>query len=106
MLSKPQNARAQALLGCALLKRMLHSELLSQTSATAESSLEIQCINSQKIVELSQTIASIKDISHDASRVSAQISDILGLIRDSTVSTSRIRHLTDSVDTLTLKAQG
>ena len=85
---------------------MLHSELLSKTSATAESSLEIQRTNSRKIVELSQTIASLKDISHEASRASAQLSDVLNLIRDATTNGSDIRHLTDCVDSLYLKAQG
>ena len=91
---------------CESLKPILYSKLLSQASDMAESSLEIQRKNAQKIVELSQTIASIKNTSHEASRVSAQLSDILYLIKGHTVNSSEMQLLTDRIDSLTVKAQG
>ena len=72
----------------------------------AERSLEIQRTNAQKIVELSQTITSIKNTSHEASRVSAHLSDILYLIKGHNVNSSDMQRLTDRIDSLTTKAQG
>ena len=89
-----------------MLKRSLYSELLSQAFGMAESSLEIQRTNAQKIVELSETIASMKDTSHEASRVSAQLSDILYLIKGHAVNSTDMQLLTDGIDSLTVKARG
>lgn len=85
---------------------MLSSKLLSQASATAEISLEIQRANSEKILELSQTITSMKGISAEASQASAQLQAILELIRGFTVNSSEIQQLTNSVNKLSSRIEG
>ena len=89
-----------------ILNRIVLSKVLSQASSVAQSSLEIQRINSNKIVELSQTIISMEEVFREASKTSSGLLNILNLLKESNVSSSEVQKLKDGIDFLTSRAQG
>lgn len=89
-----------------ILSRNRPSKVLSQTNAVARASLELQLINSNKIVELSETVASLHSLSHEASQTSVRLLNMVDLLHETQASKPHIQEIQSGVDFLTLKAQG
>ena len=90
-----------------LCTKDLHlSELLSQTSQNAVQSLELQLNTSQKVLELTKNVGIMTASASEASRVSTQIAEILGLVSTFQSTGGSIQSISDDVKTLKLRSQG
>ena len=89
-----------------LLSRNMISKLLPQAATTSQDDLEVQRRNSVKIVELSQTVASMQNISREVLKISSQLVDILDLVHESQSSKSEVQTIAKDISILTKKALG
>lgn len=82
------------------------SDLLSQTSQNAVRSLELQLETSRKVLELTKNVRIMTASASEASRVSSQIAEILGLVSTFQSTESSIQSISDNVKALNIRSQG
>ena len=88
------------------LSFVVASKVLSQTNAAARASLEVQLVNTKQIVELSQTVASLRGFAEEASRTSTDLLNMVELLQGVQISQADVHELKDGVSMLTSGAEG
>ena len=91
---------------CSMLKDRNISNLLSQTSQKATSSLELQLHTARKVLELTRNVGTLSTAATEASKLSTQIVEILALVSTYRDTASTIDSISDNVRMLALESQG
>ena len=82
------------------------STLLSRASKIAVNSLEIQLQTSTKVVELTRTIGTMAEITKEATKMAAQVADVLEVAKTFQDDVNVIYGFAGDIRLLTTKAQG